>query len=57
MGYLSFGAIVWLWMVYNSLVDLRQRVRQAWSLVTIQLQRRQDLIPNLVRIVKGYRDY
>ncbi len=44
-------------MVFNSLVDLRQRVRQAWSLVDVQLQRRHDLIPNLVNVVKGYRDY
>ena len=44
-------------MVFNSLVDLRQRVRQAWSLVDVQLQRRHDLIPNLVEAVKGYRDY
>jgi len=46
-----------VWMVFNSLVDLRQRVRQAWSLVDVQLQRRHDLIPNLVEAVKGYRDY
>jgi hypothetical protein len=51
------AAFAWLWMVYNSLVDVRQRVRQAWSLVDVQLQRRHDLIPNLVTVVKGYRDY
>ena len=44
-------------MVFNSLIDLRQRVRQAWSLVDVQLQRRHDLIPNLVNAVKGYSDY
>lgn len=57
LAYLALGALVWVWMVFNSLVELRQRVRQAWSLVDIQLQRRHDLIPNLVEIVKGYRDY
>jgi hypothetical protein len=36
---------------------LRQRVREAWSLVDIQLKRRNDLIPNLVELVKGCRDY
>jgi hypothetical protein len=57
LGYLVLGALIWVWMVFNSLVELRQRVRQAWSLVDIQLQRRHDLIPNLVELVKGYRDY
>lgn len=55
--YLFAGLLAWIWMVYNSLVDLRQRVRQAWSLVDIQLKRRFDLIPNLVNSVKGFRDY
>jgi len=56
-GYLFLGVLLWVWMVYNSLVDLRQRVRAAWALVDIQLKRRFDLIPNLVNCVKGYRDH
>jgi hypothetical protein len=56
-GYLGAGTLAWIWMVFNSLVDLRQRVRQAWSLVDIQLKRRFDLIPNLASCVKGYRDH
>lgn len=56
-GYLLMLAVAWVWMVFNSLVDLRQRVRRAWSLVDIQLKRRHDLIPNLVEVVKGHRDY
>lgn len=39
---------------YNSLVKSRQRTRNAWSQVEILLQRRFDLIPNLVEVVKGY---
>jgi hypothetical protein len=45
----------WVWMVYNSLVGLRLRVRQAWSLIDVQLKRRADLIPPLVACVQGYR--
>jgi hypothetical protein len=56
-GYLFIGVLAWVWMVYNALVDVRNRVRQAWSLVDIQLKRRFDLIPNLVNCVKGYRDH
>ena len=56
-GYLLIGGLAWIWMVFNSLVDLRQRVRAAWALVDIQLKRRFDLIPNLVNCVTGYRDH
>ncbi len=47
----------WVWMVFNSLVGLRQRVRQAWATLDVQLKRRHDLIPNLVQVVKGLRDH
>jgi hypothetical protein len=56
-GYFLACALGWVWMVFNSLVDLRQRVRQGWSQVDVQLKRRFDLIPNLVETVKGLRDY
>ena len=57
IGYGLLAVLAWVWMVYNSLVDVRQRVRQAWSLVDIQLKRRFDLIPSVVACVQGYRDY
>lgn len=40
--------------LYNGLVVARQKVRNAWSQIDVQLQRRFDLIPNLVESVKGY---
>ena len=49
---LGFG---WVWMVFNSIVSLRNRVRQAQSLIDIQLKRRADLIPPLVACVQGFR--
>jgi hypothetical protein len=55
--YVVLAALGWVWMVFNSLIELRQRVRQGWSQVDVQLKRRHDLIPNLVAAVTGLRDY
>ena len=41
-------------MTYNGLVSLRQRCRQAFSDIDVQLKQRHDLVPNLVETVKGY---
>ncbi len=55
IGGIIVGAILlWLLFTYNSLVTLRNRVREAWSQIDIQLKRRSSLIPNLVESVKGY---
>lgn len=43
-----------LW-TFNRLVGLRNRLREAWSGIDVQLKRRHDLIPNLVEVTKGYR--
>lgn len=56
--YIIIGAVVlivlWLFATYNGLVTLRNRVREAWSQIDVQLKRRSSLIPNLVEAVKGY---
>jgi len=56
-AYSGVAALLWFWMAYNSLVDLRQRVQQAWANIDVQLKRRADLIPNLVRVIAGLRDH
>lgn len=52
-GYLGVWTITWVWMAFNSLISLRQRVRQGWSLIEVQLKRRHDLIPSLASVVSG----
>ena len=47
-------AAVFLISVYNSLVTLKVKIKEAWSQIDVQLKRRIDLIPNLVESVKGY---
>ncbi len=54
IGYLLILGLGWSWTVYNALVNLRLRVRQANGQIDIQLKRRNDLIPNLVSTVEGY---
>lgn len=58
MGWIILAIVVILviavFSIYNNLVTLRQRVKNAWSQIDVQLQRRFDLIPNLVESVKGY---
>jgi LemA protein len=46
--------VVWLIAIYNGLVALSNQIRNAFSQIDVQLQRRYDLIPNLVETAKGY---
>jgi len=46
--------LIWFVSIYNSLVNLRNRVKNGWSQIDVQLKRRHDLIPNLIETVKGY---
>ena len=43
--------------LYNSLIQLRTHAQESWSQIDVQLQRRNDLIPNLISTVKGYSKY
>ncbi len=54
-GFLALWGAAWVWMAYNSLVGLRERVRQAWSLIEVELKRRHDLIPALAGALAGLR--
>jgi len=49
--------LVWLIADFNSLVTLRNRAKEAWADIDVQLKRRYDLIPNLVNTVKGYASH
>lgn len=46
--------VVYVIVLFNSLVQFRNRVSEAWSDIDVQLKRRYDLIPNLINTVKGY---
>src|SRR4051812_7186455 len=46
--------VLWIIMIYNGLVSMRQRVNQSFADIDVQMKQRHDLIPNLVETVKGY---
>lgn len=58
MNFLILGIILvivaWFILTYNNFVNLRNRVKNAWAQINVQLKRRYDLIPNIVETVKGY---
>lgn len=59
MVILGLVVLLALWGIgiYNRLVELKNQVSNSWSQIDVQLQRRYDLIPNLIEAVKGYMGY
>lgn len=51
---LVLGAGIW---IYNRLIRNRNRVSEAWAGIDVQLQKRAELVPNLVKVVKGYASH
>jgi LemA protein len=54
IGVVIFLPIIYVVLTYNTLVALRNHIRDAWGNIDTELKRRYDLIPNLVATVKGY---
>ena len=53
-GGLLLLILLYIFALYNGLVTLRVRIKEAWSGIEVQLKRRSSLIPNLIETVKGY---
>ncbi len=51
------GLTFWVIGIFNALIKLRNRTKEAWSDIDVQLKRRYNLIPNLVETVKGYASH
>jgi LemA protein len=49
--------IMFVWATYNKLIQLKNRIQNAWAQINVELKRRYDLIPNLVNTVKGYMKF
>lgn len=54
LAVILLAIVAFIWLTYNQLVTLRERIEEALSSIDVQLKRRADLIPNLVDTVKGY---
>ena len=61
MSWIIWGVLIlvagWVVVTYNGLVALKNQMQSAWKQIDVQLNRRYDLIPNLVETVKGYMKY
>jgi LemA protein len=53
----ALAVLVWVILIYNRLVKKRNRVATAWSDIDVQLTRRHDIVPNLVKVVSAYTSH
>jgi LemA protein len=56
-AFIALFLLVWAVWTYNRLIRLRNQVDEAWAGIDVQLQRRHELVPNLVATVKGYMQH
>jgi len=54
LGLVAFVVLFWIVSIFNGLVQLRNNIDKAWANINVLLKQRNDEIPNLVEIVKGY---
>lgn len=54
VGIVAIVLVLFVIFLYNSLIRLKNQVKNSWAQIDVQLKRRNDLIPNLVETVKGY---
>ena len=54
VGGIVLIVLLWCIVIYNRFVSLRKHLEESWADVDVELKRRYDLIPNLVRTVQGY---
>lgn len=54
---LATGVVIWALTTYNRLIRQRNRLKEGWSGIDVQLKRRHDLVPNLVATVKAYQEH
>lgn len=57
LGGVAVVGVLWLIGIYNGCVRLRNRVKNSWSQIDVQLKRRYDLIPNLVEVAKKFMSH
>jgi len=57
LGVLIFVVVFVYIVVFNGLISAKQKVKEAWSGIDVQLKKRYDLVPNLVQTVKGYAEH
>ena len=57
LGAIVLAVVLWVIAIFNGLVVLKNRAKEAWADIDVQLKRRYDLIPNLVETVKGYASH